>query len=290
MDELDFDFEGPLASQNKSLSQESTNTGRSHRSTGSKGSSRTSSSSRRKYQAGGQNVNESFSSAAASTTDQSKLSQDSSKLLLRRRQQQQHSHEENFEDEMASTVSSSSSKESASTATALSTTGISVVRSKNQATSVRGGKSGVYAAQDAGNFQMLHDECAFLCSTILSRRRQPSKAIDAMIDLVTMLASRKTRAILWQGGLKEQDDSPEIGRNRGSTSSDSPKLWRSLFEIIAVMTQQDTEFSPRAKQSQNRNDNKPSANGILKIGSPPRARTKAARNDDASWRMRWGNI
>ncbi|KAG7366777.1 hypothetical protein IV203_029447 [Nitzschia inconspicua] len=291
MDELYFDFEvPPPTASNHNLSQESTTTTTttgSRRTTSTNGSSiRTSQNRRRRTDRGAGNGSDSLSSSTeiVSSTDQSRRRSKHSSSKLRFQPKQPRYHSDELEDEMASTVSSSSSKESASTNTVPNTTAVSVVRSKNGANMVRGGMSGVFAVQDAGNYQMLHDECAFLCSTILSRRRNPATAVDSIIDLVTILSSRKTRAILWLGGQQQQqqyDDTPNFGQNWSThTSTDNvPKVWRSILEIIAVMTQQNTGISPKTNKINNAEYQRNSAanNNNLKIPSPIKPRTKAAR-------------
>jgi hypothetical protein len=68
---------------------------------------------------------------------------------------------------------------------------------------VRGAVRDVYAVQDAGNHQMIHDECTYIASTILAcpRVKIPSKAsiIESVAELASLLASTKARRTLWQG-------------------------------------------------------------------------------------------
>jgi len=140
---------------------------------------------------------------------------------------------------------------------------VTIVRAKSKSVeshqlSVRRGVAGfsAYAVQDAGTYQMLHDECSYLCSTILSKKIHPSKAINAAIELATMLSSRKTRSILWQGGSSDnqEDQWDEDSSKPGSTEtqrtksyfhpqspvknpkklSPVPKIWSSIFEVISM--------------------------------------------------------
>ena len=46
--------------------------------------------------------------------------------------------------------------------------------------SVRGAGASAYAVQDAGNYQMYHDECSDWCSTILTSK-SPIRAVEAAI-------------------------------------------------------------------------------------------------------------
>lgn len=68
---------------------------------------------------------------------------------------------------------------------------------------VRGAGRNVFAVQDAGNHQMIHDECNELISTILvcPRGKVLAKGItvEAASELAVMLSSTKTRRILWRG-------------------------------------------------------------------------------------------
>jgi len=144
----------------------------------------------------------------------------------------------------------SSTRSSASTCTTDTASGSIVGTITTRRVSVRRGMgSSAYAVQDAGTYQMIHDECSYLCSTILSRRIHPSKAIDAAIDLVTLLSNRKNRSILWQGGnsdgTTDSDERKESGRNEDSLLSPSkrsrkmspiPKIWFSIFEVLAMAT------------------------------------------------------
>jgi hypothetical protein len=76
---------------------------------------------------------------------------------------------------------------------------------------VRGAGANVFAIQDAGTQQMMADECAYLCSTILSSPiwsqnvATPSsrriKALEiASCDLALLLSTSKTRCVLWADG------------------------------------------------------------------------------------------
>jgi hypothetical protein len=137
---------------------------------------------------------------------------------------------------------------------------------------------------------MLHDECAFLCSTIVSRRRHPAKAVDGIIELVTMLSSRKTRSILWQGdaGAVGQDDETDRklpvvdGAGTPTTrplSLPTPKVWASILDIIAVMTQQEATVMGNTSRGSSGNVAKGNADNKAFVSnrSPKKARTKSAR-------------
>lgn len=68
---------------------------------------------------------------------------------------------------------------------------------------------------DAGTYQMLRDDCLDLCSTIQSRN--PSKALEAAVELALLISNRKTRSILWQG----DKDSLETEENDDNFTPDS---------------------------------------------------------------------
>lgn len=67
---------------------------------------------------------------------------------------------------------------------------------------VRGAGRNVFAVQDAGNHQMIHDECDELTSTILACPMGNVLAkgitVETASELAVMLSSTKTRRILWQ--------------------------------------------------------------------------------------------
>ena len=153
----------------------------------------------------------------------------------------------------------------------------------------RGMGSSAYAVQDAGTYQMIHDECSYLCSTILSKRIHPSKMIQAAIDLVTLLSDRKTRSILWQGG-NSDGVTTSCGMEKSERNEDSllspskrllkltpiPKIWSSIFDVLAMATATSTSL----------NDSLSSNSSVLSAGStragPPskKSRTKSARRKE----------
>jgi hypothetical protein len=152
----------------------------------------------------------------------------------------------------------------------------------------RGMGSSAYAVQDAGTYQMIHDECSYLCSTILSKRIHHSKAIDAAIDLVTLLSSRKTRSILWQGGNIDgvaddgdrNDDSSLSPSKRPKKMSPIPKIWSSIFEILAMATTSSGTFN-KSISSSSSCDSSIASGGSNRAGMPPtKSRTKSARRKE----------
>lgn len=92
-----------------------------------------------------------------------------------------------------------------------------VTKSQKTEAAVRGAGASAFAVQDAGTYQMLHDECAFLCSTMISSIN-PAQAIEAAIDLAELLSSRKTRAVLWQGD--NDTYAAEITQSQDSVAND----------------------------------------------------------------------
>ena len=187
---------------------------------------------------------------------------------IRRRQEEEEDYNSNGDDDDDDDNDNDDDDDDASSAASSTATGNSVasVRSRavvtlrTQQLSVRrGAGSSAYAVQNAGTYQMIHDECSYLCSTILSRRsNHPSKAIDAAIDLATLLSSRKTRSMLWKGGSHSistssstRDDGHNVGDNNHrsgchghqfpSISSEKPKklspipkVWSSILEVLAL--------------------------------------------------------
>jgi hypothetical protein len=115
---------------------------------------------------------------------------------------------------------------------------------------VRGAGASAFAVQDAGTYQMLHDECAFLCSTMISSIN-PTQAIEAAIDLAELLSARKTRAVLWQGDndtyaaaiTQSQDtvsnDDEDEGGNEDNNKNKSTIL-QSILDVLSAVTQAPT--------------------------------------------------
>ena len=114
---------------------------------------------------------------------------------------------------------------------------------------VRGAGASAFAVQDAGTYQMLHDECAFLCSTMKSSIN-PSQAIEAAIDLAELLSARKTRAVLWQGD--NDTYAAAITQSQGSVSYDDDEcddednnknngtILHSILDVLSAVTQAPT--------------------------------------------------
>jgi hypothetical protein len=240
-----------------------------------------------------------------------------SRQRIRRRPEEEEEYNSNDDDdddddESLSARSSCDASSAASTATGNSIATVrsrAVVTMKNHPLSVRrGAGSSAYAVQNAGTYQMIHDECSYLCSTILSTRSQPSKAIGAAIDLATLLSSRKTRSMLWKGGSHSttRDDDRNVGddnHRKGSSNNSSgchgpqfpslssekpkklspiPKVWSSILEVLALAATTGGSF-----------DNCPSSNSSISsntsiVGSvwapagraSTKSRTKSARRKD----------
>jgi hypothetical protein len=74
---------------------------------------------------------------------------------------------------------------------------------------IGGAGRNVYAVQDAGNHQMIHDECTELTSTILSCPKDKvlykGMVLESVADLALMLSDKKTRSFLWQGENQKYD-------------------------------------------------------------------------------------
>jgi hypothetical protein len=132
---------------------------------------------------------------------------------------------------------------------------------------VRGAGASAFAVQDAGTYQMLHDECAFLCSTMISSRN-PTQAIEAAIDLAELLSARKTRAVLWQGDndtyaaaiTQSQDslsgdddadaehdddaddhhDDEHSKNNSKNTNKNNSTILQSILDVLSAVTQAPT--------------------------------------------------
>lgn len=87
--------------------------------------------------------------------------------------------------------------------------------------SVKGAGKSALAQQDAGSYQMLHDECSDLCSTILA-----TESLDAAMDLALLLANRKTRSVLWQGDTQNGENEDE------DFAASSSSLWNSILSVL----------------------------------------------------------
>ena len=165
---------------------------------------------------------------------------------------------------------------------------VSILRSKKKAEhSVRrGAGSSAFAFQDAGNYQMVHDECTYLCSTILSRTTLPSKAVDAAIDLATLLSSRKTRSMLWQGGDNDEDSERKAPSNswddyESPTEKQKvapiPKIWASILEVLSLAT----TISGGSFENQCSSSNSSiSSSTTATAGKSKKYRTKSARRKE----------
>ena len=83
---------------------------------------------------------------------------------------------------------------------------------------VRGAGQDVYAMQDAGNFQMMHDECAYLASMIVScpASHIPAKTnlIDSVAELALLLSDTKTRRTLWGNSATTASSKKTTSRGR----------------------------------------------------------------------------
>ena len=67
---------------------------------------------------------------------------------------------------------------------------------------VRGAGGNVYATQESGQFQMINDECHYLCSTIvacpLAQLLSKANIVESVADLAVLLSDSKTRRTLWR--------------------------------------------------------------------------------------------
>ena len=101
---------------------------------------------------------------------------------------------------------------------------------------VRGAGTDVYAIQDAGSFRMLHDEAAYLCSTIISS----INPTHATWELAQMLSQRNQRRRLWT-----LDDADTTGSIEGilhvlstiatKKEKNRPPMTPSTLEALTVM-------------------------------------------------------
>ena len=214
-----FERQNSVSSNNSNGT--STNMGSSSDSIGSTHSASQRSSSgglmkRKSKKSGSKDGDSSFSSSSLSrqskTTQSNKSIRSSIRKRIRQRREEEGCDDDNGDNQDCSSVRSYASSPCNSTVSSptgpLTIVRMSLTSTRSQQLSVRRGVAGfsAYAVQDAGTYQMLHDECSYLCSTILSRRILPSKAIGAAIELATLLSSRKTRSILWQGGSTDEHD------------------------------------------------------------------------------------
>jgi hypothetical protein len=212
-------------------------------------------------------------------------------LSSRRRLKRQHDDDEDDGDDDLSSTRSSASSCTTNTNTNTTASGSIVRTITTTRVSVRRGMgSSAYAVQDAGTYQMIHDECSYLCSTILSKRIHHSKAIDAAIDLVTLLSNRKTRSILWQGGNSDgvvdvgernNDDSSLSPSKRPKKMTPIPKIWSSIFEILAMATTSSGTFNKSISSSTSSCNSSIASGSSNRAGMPPtKSRTKSARRKE----------
>ena len=215
-----------------------------------------------------------------------------SRRRIRRRQEEEYSsNDDNDED------NESLSARSHSSASTDRSDSISSLRSnvKSELSVRRGAGSSAYAFQDAGTYQMVHDECTYLCSTILSNTTPPSKAIGAAIELATLLSSRKTRSMLWQGGGRGEDDDnysekePSSSRNKNSWQdnpqsplekskkvSPIPNVWSSILEVLALAatTAMGAPFDNTCSSSNSSISSSTTSVGSVQAPTPGQPRTK----------------
>jgi hypothetical protein len=169
---------------------------------------------------------------------------------------------------------------------------------------VRGAGAGAWAVQDAGTYQMLHDDCTYLCSTMLvsaAAAKLQSQALEAALDLAQLLQHRKTRSVLWQGGGSGGSSGGgerEAKSTATNSSQDEPEPKRAkhtttvLENILQVLSQAGKGTASSSRSSSSSSIGKPyyedgnSSAASSVCGSPPRAgggsgtsslRTKSAR-------------
>ena len=152
---------------------------------------------------------------------------------------------------------------------------------------VRGAGASSWAIQDAGSMQMLNDECAFLCSALVSAR-SPSQALDTALELAQLLSSKKSRSILWQtckdastGVMVPSPVGISPMKNSGSQTQQEAKQPRrktildSILDVIACVSHGNTTSHPRKNGYSSSSSSLASASAT---GSPGKnARTKSAR-------------
>ena len=117
---------------------------------------------------------------------------------------------------------------------------------------VRGARRDAFAVQDAGNFQMIHDEFLYLTSTILSCPVSifPTKAgmVESVSELAVMLASTKNRRALWGSSVATNSKSnSKTKRRRGNHREAS-----ALEGVLDVLGHATTALSEKFQSSDRR--------------------------------------
>ncbi|CAB9527240.1 expressed unknown protein [Seminavis robusta] len=110
---------------------------------------------------------------------------------------------------------------------------------------IRGAGGDVFAAQDAGNHQMIHDECAYLTSTVLGYPTKSSKIlkaplIESVAELAALLSDTKVRRVLWQGDDKHKATVEDVldvlqHTTSGLMEKTSTCRWRSLTQRLELV-------------------------------------------------------
>ena len=289
---MDFDFDGDEfafngASSSKAETKKSTMKRkkrtfgqRSHSATYGNSSSNAKSSKDNKDDAN--SSLSSFSSSIRSITSISAETTNGRRSRRRIRRRQDYSNDDNddgfdddFDDDLRSTQSHSTSE---STDRSYS---VSSIRSTSRTElSVRRG-TGAFCSQDAGTYQMVHDEVTYLCSTILSKTTLPLKAIDSALELTNLLSSRKTRSMLWQDrssrssrSSRSNDQDSETDSQKSKKPAPIPKVWSSILQVLALAA---TTTGTSSENQFSSNSSIGSSNGQTK------PRTKSARRKEKAW-------
>ncbi len=207
----------------------------------------------------------SFSSSIRSTSSLSEEITNGRRARRRTRRRQDYSNDDNdddFDDDLRSTQSHSTSESYS----------VSSLRSTSRAElSVRRG-TGAFCSQDAGTYQMVHDEVTYLCSTILSKTTLPSKAIDSALELANLLSSRKTRSMLWQdrsSSSRSNDQDSETDSQKSKKPAPIPKVWSSILQVLAL-----------AATTGASSENQFSSNSSIGSNGQTKPRTKSARRKE----------
>ncbi len=282
---MDFDFDGdefdfdraPKAGKNKatkkgekrSFGQRSQNA--SHAATSSQSSNSTTSSSK----ANSKDESKSPSSSSSSSFRSTIRPTETTNARRARRRIRRRPSNDDMEDDLESVRSHSSDTTDQSYSVA------SMRSNSRPELSVRRG-TGAFAVQDAGTYQMVHDEVTYLCSTILSKTTLPSKAIDSAMELATLLSSRKTRSMLWQdrndNEKRNDHDSNKDEYKSKQMPAPIPKAWSSILDVLALAATTTSTVCGSFENQCPSSSSSISSNNSARPGQ--KARTKSARRKE----------
>mmetsp|Transcript_36940 Transcript_36940/g.89630 ORF Transcript_36940/g.89630 Transcript_36940/m.89630 type:complete len:1165 (+) Transcript_36940:158-3652(+) len=187
--------------------------------------------------------------------------------------------------------------------------------------------SGAIAANTTQSYRMVHDQCYYLCSTILSKKEKKkslpiSIIIEAAADLADLLSSRANRSVLWRGDQRVQlmsysnsnndtisNSSGRFGeedldadgfdthhsqfssaKNNRKTSS-SPQIWKEILDVVAMLAQMSsTEIDSGSKYFETTGGSFATtfSSSVNNTNISTKVRTKSARRKERELRAATG--